>query len=198
METNEKTLNSQESLEIISNMITKTKMNIRQGVFHLIFWGWLIVICSLAEYFLYTFTSLENPWLVWLLTIPGVFVSLIYGFVKGNKQKVYTYAERIYMWVWLAFLLTAIILFVFLGFENRMYAVGPYILILAALATFISGIVIRFRPLVIGGISIWFFALIAFFAGPAISPLAVTAAIITGYLIPGYMLKNHEAKNDKI
>jgi hypothetical protein len=198
MENNEKILNSQESLEIISTMITKTKMSIRQGVFHLLFWGWLIVICSLAEYFLYTFSSFENPWLVWLLTIPGVFVSLIYGFVKGSKQKVYTYAERIYMWLWLAFLLTAIMLFIFLGFEKRMYNVGPYILILAAWATFISGIVIKFRPLIIGGTSIWLFALIAFFAGPAIGPLAVPAAVITGYLIPGYMLKNHEAKNDKV
>ncbi|MDT8400764.1 MAG: hypothetical protein RQ743_03635 [Bacteroidales bacterium] len=179
-------------------MITRIKLNIRYGVFHLLFWGWLIVACSLAEYSLYTFTSFENSWLVWLLTIPGVFVSLIYGYVKGSKQTVHTYAERIYVWLWLAFLLTAIILFVFLGIEKRMYTVGPYVLILAAFSTFLSGIIIKFRPLIIGGISIWVFSLIGFFAGPAIGPLAVPAAVITGYLIPGYMLKNHEAKNDKV
>ncbi|MEA1885841.1 MAG: hypothetical protein U9N72_01350 [Bacteroidota bacterium] len=194
MKTNEKMMSSQESLKIISDMINRAKMNIREASFHLLFWGWLIVVCSLAEYLLYTFTSFENSWLVWLLTIPGVFVSLIYGFVKGSKQTVYTYADRIYMWLWLSFLITALILFVFHGTDNRMDTVGPYILILAAFPTFMSGVVIKFRPLMFGGISIWIFSLIAFFAGSSIGPLAVPAAMITGYLIPGYMLNTNKVK----
>ena len=198
MENNEKIMSSQESLKIISDMINRTKTNIREASFHLIFWGWLIVVCSLSVYLLYNLTSLENPWFVWLLTIPGVFVSLIYGFVKGSKQTVYTYADRLYMWLWLAFLFTAIILFVFLGFENRMHTVGPYILMLAAFPTFLSGVIIKFKPLVFGGISIWILSLVGFFAGPSIGPLAVPAAMITGYLIPGYMIKNNGVKNDTV
>ncbi len=198
MENNEKIMSSQESLKIISDMINRTKTNVREASFHLIFWGWLIVICSISEYLLYTLTSFENPWLVWLLTIPGIFVSLIYGFVKGSKQTVYTYADRIYMWLWLGFLFTAIILFVFLGFENRMQTVGPYILMLAAFPTFLSGVIIKFKPLVFGGISIWILSLVGFFAGPSIGPLAIPAAMITGYLIPGYMIKNNGVKNDTV
>ncbi len=198
METHEKTMSSEESLKIISDMISRTKMNIRESSFHLLFWGWFIAVLSLAEYFLSIFSGFEKPWLVWLLTIPGVFVSLIYGFVKGSKQQVHTYAERIYMWIWLAFLLTTTILVVFIGIENRFHIVGPFILLQAAFAVFISGIVIKFRPLIIGGISIWIFSLIGFFAGPYISPLAIPAAVITGYLIPGYMLKKTEAGNGKV
>ncbi|MBN1388458.1 MAG: hypothetical protein JW965_08435 [Bacteroidales bacterium] len=198
MENNEKIMSSEESLKIISDMINRTKTNIREASFHLLFWGWLIVVCSLSEYLLYTLTSMENPWLAWLLTIPGVFVSLIYGFVKGSKQTVYTYADRLYMWSWLGFLFAAIILFVFLGFEKRMYAVGPYILMLAAFPTFLSGVIIKFRPLIFGGISIWILSLVCFFAGPSIGPLAVPAAMITGYLIPGYMIKNNGFKNDTV
>jgi len=198
MENNEKMMSSQESLKIISEMISRTKMNIKQGRFHLLLWGWLIVLCSLAEYLLFHLTSFENPWLVWLITIPGVIVSLIYGFIKGSKQTVYTYADRIYMWLWIGFLFTAIILFVFIGVENRMHTVGPFILMLAALPTFMSGVIIKFRPLMFGGISIWIFSLIGFFAGPLIGPLAVPAAMITGYLIPAYMLKNNGVKNDTV
>ena len=109
MENNEKFMSGQESIKIISDMINRTKMNLQQGSFHLLFWGTLILVCSLSEYLLYTFTPFENPWRVWLLTLPGVFVSLIYGFIKGSRQTVYTYAERIYMWLWLGFLFTAII-----------------------------------------------------------------------------------------
>ncbi len=198
METNEKKMSSEESLKIISDMITRTKINIRQSAFYLLFWGWLITLVSLSDYFISIFSGFEKPWLVWLLTIPGVIVSLIYGFVKGSKQQVFTYAEKIYMWIWMGFLVTTIILVVFIGFENRMQIVGPFILLLAAFAVFISGIVIKFTPLIIGGISIWVFAIIGFFAGPIISPLAMPAAVISGYLIPGYMLKKSKSQNGKI
>ena len=189
MENNEKMMTSQESIRIISDMINRTKMNFREASFHLLFWGWLIVICSLSEYLIFRLSSFENPWLVWLLTIPGVIVSLIYGFIKGSKQTFYTYTDRIYMWLWLSFLFAAIILFVFIGSENRMHTIGPYILMLAALPTFMSGVIIKYRPLLFGGICIWVFAVIGHFTGPSISPLAIPAAMITGYLIPGYMLK---------
>ena len=42
METEEKMMTGEESLRIISEMINKTKVNIRQGSFHLLFWGWLV------------------------------------------------------------------------------------------------------------------------------------------------------------
>jgi len=195
MENNENKMSSTESLNIISDMINRTKMNIKEGAFHLLFWGWLITIISLAEYFLAIFHVTEKPWIVWLLTIPGVFVSMIYGFVVGKKQQVYTYADRLYMWIWLSFLATTTILIIYIGSLNLMHLVGPFILLMAAFAVFVSGIVIKFKPLIAGGISIWIFSLIGFYTGPAISPLAIPAAVITGYLIPGYMLKKTETEN---
>jgi hypothetical protein len=188
METDEKLMTGEESLKIISEMINKTKVNIRQGIFHLLFWGWLIFFCSLSEYVLYRSTDMENPWIVWLLVIPGAFVSFIYGYVKGKKSPFHTYADMLYMWTWMAFFISAIVLFIIIS--KRMGSVAPYILTLAAIPTFISGFIIKFHPLIFGGISFWVFALIAYFAGPAVGPLAVPAAMLTGYLIPGYMLKN--------
>mgnify|MGYP006282772863 CR=1 FL=1 len=195
MENNENKMSSTESLKIISDMINRTKMNIKESAFHLLFWGWLITIISLTEYFLTIFSVLEEPWIVWLLTIPGVFVSMIYGFVVGKKQQVYTYADRLFMWIWLSFLVSTTILVVYIGSVNLMHLVGPFILLMAAFAVFISGIVIKFKPLIAGGISIWIFSLIGFFTGPAISPLAIPAAVITGYLVPGYMLKKTGTEN---
>ena len=55
METDEKVMSGEESLRIISEMINKTKVNISQGSFHLLFWGWLIFVCSLSEYFLFRY-----------------------------------------------------------------------------------------------------------------------------------------------
>jgi hypothetical protein len=190
METDEKVMTGEESLRIISDMINRTKVNIRQGSFHLLFWGWLIFFCSLSEYLLYRFTDIENPWLVWLLVIPGAFVSFIYGYVKGKRSPFHTYADMLYMWTWIGFFISAIVLFIIIS--DKMESIAPYILMLAAIPTFISGFIVRFYPLIFGGISFWVFALIAYFAGPVVGPLAVPAAMLTGYLIPGYMLKSKD------
>ena len=187
MENEEKIMTGEESLRVISSMINKTKLNISQGSFHLLFWGWLIAFCGLGEFVLYNFTDYDKTYRIWFLIIPGVFVSLIYGFIKGRSQKVYTYADRIYAWIWIGFLLTGIILFILLS--KVMGSVGPFIMLFAGYATFLSGIVIKFRPLIIGGIFFWAFALIAYFIPSSIAPLTVPLAMITGYLIPGHLLK---------
>ena len=74
METLEKEMTGEESLRIITQMINKTKVNIQQGSFHLLFWGWLILMCSIADPILTNFTSYAHPYYVWFLTIPGGFV----------------------------------------------------------------------------------------------------------------------------
>lgn len=187
MENEEKFMTGEESLRIISAMINKTKVNIRQGSFYLLFWGWLVFVCSLTVYILYNFFHMSNPWVIWYLMIPGVFVSMIYGFVNGRKERVHTYAGRLYMWTWLGFIASATVLFIVLS--KNMNIVTPFILLLAGYPTFISGFIIKFKPLIIGGIAFWIFALIANFGGLTVSMLATPAAVLTGYLIPGYMLK---------
>ena len=161
MENDEKMMSGEESLRIIAEMINKTKFNIRQGSFHLLFWGWLIFACSLSEFVLMKFTSFTHSYYVWLLVIPGVFVSMLYGFLKGRKAKVRTYSGNHYMWIWIGFLITAITLFIVQW--PRMDMVPPYILLLAGLPTFTSGIVIKFKPLIAGGICFWVMALVISF-----------------------------------
>jgi hypothetical protein len=193
MENDEKMMTGEESLRIISEMINKTKINIQQGSFHLLFWGWVILVCSLSDYLLMTLGGISKHYYVWLLTIPGGFVSMIYGYVNGRKAKVHTYAGRIYMWVWMAFLFSFLVLFVI--HSKNLGTVSPYIMMLVGFATFLSGIIINFKPLKIGGILFWIIAIIVSFASPSIAPLGMPVAVITGYLIPGYMLKkkdNHD------
>jgi hypothetical protein len=189
MENEEKMMTGEESLKIITNMINKTKTNVRQSSFHLILWGWLIFFCSLSEYLLSRLTDYSSPWYVWYLVIPGVFVSLIWGFMQGRKEHVHTYADMIYMWIWIGFLVVATALMVFLNLEERYDLIPPFILLAAGFPTFVSGFIIKFKPLIFGGISLWIIAIIAYFAGDNIAPFAVPAGMITGYLIPGYLIR---------
>ena len=187
MENEEKLMTGEESLRVITSMINKTRVNVTQSSFHLLFWGWLIFACSLSEFLLWRFTDFTNAWYVWFFVIPGVFVSMIYGFTKGRKASLHTYAEGIYVWVWMAFLIASVVLFIV--HSSQMESISKYILLVAAMPTFISGIVLKFKPLIWGGVSMWVLALAAHFGGDIISGLAVPAAMITGYLIPGYILR---------
>ena len=188
MENNEKMMTGEESLKIITEMINRTKVNIRQGSFHLLFWGWLITVCSLSEWLITNLTHYAHPYYVWILMIPGAFVSMIYGAVTGRKAKVHTYADKLYMWTWIGFLFAAIVLFIVQS--DRMENVTPYILLLAGFPTFLSGFIVKFKPLITGGICFWVIAILVHFAGPSLALLGTPVAMLTGYLIPGYMLRN--------
>lgn len=195
MENEEKMMTGEESLRIISEMINKTKVNIQQGSFHLLFWGWLILVCSLADPLIARFTEYAHPYYVWFLAIPGGFISMIYGIVNGRKAKVHTYADRLYMWVWMGFLFSFLVLFTI--HSKHLGTVSPYILMLVGFATFMSGIIIKFKPLIIGALLFWIIAVIVSFADPSIAPFGMPVAVITGYLIPGYMLK-YKGNHDKV
>ena len=188
MENDEKMMTGEESLKIITEMINRTKVNIRQGSFHLLFWGWLITVCSLSEWLITNLTHYAHPYYVWILVIPGAFVSMIYGAVTGRKAKVHTYADVLYMWTWIGFLFAAIVLFIVQS--DRMENITPYILLLAGFPTFLSGFIVKFKPLIAGGICFWVIAILVHFAGPSLALLGTPVAMLTGYLVPGYMLRN--------
>lgn len=191
MENQTKPLTGEESLRIITDMIHKTRRNIKHGSFHLLFWGWLILICSLADYLISQLTTFDKSYLVWWLTIPAVIVSMIYGFSKGKKQTIYTYTDRIYMWTWLALLPTASIMVILL-IGNNIHFIGSFMLMLVAMPAFLSGIILKFKPLMFGSIVFWVLALVAHFSGPHIESLSIPLAMLLGYLIPGYLLRKEE------
>lgn len=188
MENEEKLMTGDESLRVITQMINKTRVSVTQASFHLLLWGWLIFVCSLSEFLLWRYTDWANPWYIWFLVIPGVLVSMIYGFAKGRKEKVYTYGTSIYVWTWMAFLVSSVIFFIVYPLETG--SISKYMLLMAAMPLLISGTVLRFRPLMWGAVSFWVLALVAHLGGQTVSGLAMPAAMIIGYLVPGYLLRN--------
>ena len=135
-----------------------------------------------------------HPELAWVVIAPGVLISMIYGFVKGRTAKVHTYADYITMWIWLGFMFTSVVMMVLVFnvvFKLENYQlIGSMFLMLGGYATFLVGVVIKFRPLIIGGCLFWIFALVGYFLGGDYSLLISAVAVVCGYLIPGYILKS--------
>lgn len=181
-------LTHEQSLAIITGMISTAKGNFRQNSFYFLFWGWISIIASLGHFYLQAFTDYPAPYIVWLIAIPGWIISMIWGYQQAKKRVVKTYSDHLILWTWVAFTICILIIIFSASYIN--FQITPLILIFAGFATFSTGMIIRYKPLIFGGSFFWIAAPFAFAAGGTYGHLIMALAIIVGYLIPGYMLKN--------
>lgn len=187
METPHENLDPNQSLSIITKMIQEAKGSVQNNAVYFLLWGWVVAIGNFGMYALMKL-AYPAPYMIWLITIPAAFISMYLGYRQGKNRSVTTHLGTIYMWTWVSF---AIVIFTLILFGQKInYQFNPIILLITSLPTFISGISLRFKPLVIGGILFWIFGIVSFTLNYELQLLIGGLAIICGYLIPGYLLRN--------
>jgi hypothetical protein len=190
-------LTPEESFDIISKAISNFKMNYRESAKVFLLGGWIFTIASFSNFLilkiLYSkeaygsagFYSLGN----WTFFALIAFVLFFLMDRKTDKEKkVYSHIESYIKNLWkvtAASFFIATVLCIKLEINPP-----PIMLLIAGIATTTSGLSIRFKPLVIGGISFFIFSIITTFVSNEYIALFVGVAIICGYLIPGYLLKS--------
>ncbi|MBC8408562.1 MAG: hypothetical protein H8E12_07565 [Rhodobacteraceae bacterium] len=176
-------LTTEKSLSIITQMIEESKQSFKHHSFFFLLWGWLMIAASLTEYYL---MSIQYPhhFIGWIIfSSIGAILSAIKGRKLNEMPK--TFADKIMSYTWVGFMITMIISLIGIIPGNP----NPYILLLAGMATFISGGITNFKGFIVGGIIFWIAGFIAFETSHQISLLVYAAAILFGYIIPGYSLK---------
>lgn len=187
----EKQPTHQESLEIITEMIQNAKSNLAKGgSFYFLLWGALVALANFIIYYLINFTNVSNWYYVWLITIPAIPITIIHGKRAAARAKVKGPFDHIYGQVWIGVFVAMIISLIFMAEIN--YAINPIMLIYSGIGTYISGMLCRYRPLVVGGVILWGCAIIAFLTPMAQQFLVAGVGIIAGYVIPGLMLRKEE------
>ena len=187
MKDENKDLSAEQSLALISGMIRQAQGNVSYSTKYILLWGWCIALANLGMYGLMKFSTYPHPYIVWLITIPATIVSIIYGIKEGKEKITHSHLDKITMWLWLSlfFIIPPVITF---GYKIN-FQINPVILLLTAFPTFITGIILRFKPLLVGGICFWACSIICFLVDAQTQMLLCALAVITGYLIPGYLLK---------
>ncbi len=190
METN---FTEKEGMQIIKEMIATSKGKIKDNSFFYLLWGWLVLSASLGNYFLIRI-EYENAWLPWpILMFLGGIVSAIQGYRIGKRSKVITVIDKAIMYLWWGFMVLMFIVLVMTAYEKINWSsTYPLIISLYGLGTFVSGGILKFRPLIFGGIACWVISIIAFFVAPVNVLLLTALSIVIAYLIPGYILKSKE------
>jgi hypothetical protein len=185
----EKNIQPNESLAIINSMIDTAKNKIADDGFLFIFWGWNVLIASMIQYLTVKF-DIPHGYLAWAILMPlGGIVSAVYGRNQRKKEKVRTYVDEYLGYNWSAFVI-ALFLTLIMANLNGWKESYFFIMMLYGIATYISGGLLRFRPLVIGSVFSFAFAVISVFAGEIDQLLCLSGALVCSYLIPGYMLRS--------
>lgn len=188
---NEQELTKEESLKLITDMIGQAKRNFAKGgSFYFLLWGWVVMLANLGHYVLSAFNLYDRPYMVWLITIPAAIMSIIYSIRIDSKAIIKSHIDSLYSWVWLAMFVSVLIILFYT--QTISQSPNPVILVFAGAGTFISGAMLRFTPLMLGGVALWISSIAAFNLGIDEQYLAGAIGIFAGYLIPGYLLKRAE------
>lgn len=194
METKNEPLSAQESLSLIESMIRETKGTVSNNSFYFLLWGWVIAFCNFGMFGIMKFTDYaEYAPAVWMLTIPAWVITMIYGSRQSKARGVVSHLDRINMWLWIAMAITIAPAWMF-GYKIN-WMVNAIILMPVGAATFVSGVIIRFMPLRVGGIVFWTSGVLCYFIEPSLQYIVGGVAVILGYLLPGYLLKAQREKH---
>ena len=188
MTSEETTLLPQESLALIADAIRKTKENFRENSRYFLLWGWLITAASVAFFLLREYTGTRFFFLPFpVVVVVGIVTSLIWYRQLKAEAPTETYLGYFFNRMWLV-LGVSFILVVFVSL-SRGWTPFLYTLVVAGIGTLVSGMAMKFRPLVWGGVLFFTAAVAGVYLPNAGLPLLNGLAMIGGYLIPGYLLK---------
>jgi len=193
METTENDFSPQQSLALIESMINRAKDKFAEDGSMYLFWGWLVFTCSLFQFILLHILEYPKHYLVWLATLPAFVYQFFYIRKKRKQQTVTTYTDYIIGYIWLTFCVVMLLIGFLIGFltgGDYYYHIIPLLLAVYGVPVFLTGIIVRFRPLVTGGIACWVLCIAStFIKNYDYQFLMLPAAMLAAWIIPGYRLR---------
>jgi hypothetical protein len=186
---------TEKQIETINNVINSTKENLKPISVNFIFWGLLITLMSL---FHYAFPSLihSSQLLYWtVLPLIGMILTVYYNIKIRKKAGYETYLSRVIKIIWGVFNLSWIYIIV-LSFTLKSFHPVPPILFLLSIILIITGLIIKFKPVTIGGIFLTIFTFYLNF-NPEFNLLLVNVVGVSlGMLVPGLSLFYSKSSNN--
>lgn len=134
--------------------------------------------------------NIDYGYWAWAVLMPlgGIF-SAVYGYKEKKKKKVKTYVDVYLGYLWGAFGIGLVITLV-CGAQFGIKPTYFSLMILYGLATFVSGGLLDFKPLVWGSLVSFACAVISVFLGEVDQFLMISLALIGSYVIPGHLLRS--------
>jgi hypothetical protein len=183
----EKQLTGEESFKLINRMIYEAKGYFYESGLGGIIYGISIFICCVLAW-LFETRIISLPFHPLFLLTPVFFIQAWVQYKEEKKKKAKTFTDEAIDYVWTGYFLSV---FAALcgNFINAGYIIITIVLLLTAFASFVTGMITKFRYHIICGLVCMLIAIVSFFVQNAAIYLlmAVTALIV--WLVPGLILR---------
>jgi len=184
-----------DGIEVIALMLQRTQHQVNDNGFIYLLWGWLVLIAALIQYIPLLLWDNSAGGLAWIILMPlGGIITSIYTAKHKRKQSVVPWAEEALKHTAIAF--GAGLLFTLtLGplFTDWRTTYG-FLLLVYGMWLFISGGILRFTPLKVGGIINWMMGAVCFMVQDPHELGVLACAVLLGYIIPGHLLRKRYLK----
>jgi hypothetical protein len=190
--------NPEEGLKTIYAMIRSAKSTIGENYRYYLLWGYLVLSACLLEFILIRMVHFTQHYLVWpVLMGSGALITAFWAIGQKMRRKSKSHIGHVMGYFWGGWMVSFLILMLFANLLQDYNVILPLTLAMYGLGIFVSGGVVDFRPLIIGGIISWLAAVVAFFQPYTLQLLIVSVVILVSYIIPGHMLRVL-SKNQKV
>lgn len=192
----QESFSASDSLKVIQSMIEKSKENISDQSHYFLLWGWAAFIGFTGQYILKVI--LQNPYHyhIWWISAVCFIITIAFNIKQSKVYKATTYTEdsmgNLWFGVSIAFMVCCVI-FTKVGWQNCY----PFFMVLYGTGTFISGRLLRFRPLVLGGLASFILGAASVWVSNDDQILFGAGAILFSYIIPGHLLYNKYHRSKK-
>ena len=203
MEENDKTLsafNENQSIQVIKEMIQVSQKSFKNDGILFLLWGWLMFFSYVFDYILHNVViTLQmqkiTDKLRFAITLIAIAYTLYYVFKKTKKVKTYIGISLRYVWVSLIVCLSLTSMII----HNVMHQINfellhPIFMMFIAFATVITGGILRYKLVIIGGIVFGLLAYACSYFNLHTQLLFEAVAWLVAFIIPGHILYANRKK----
>jgi hypothetical protein len=194
----EKILNEEASLELISQMIRNTRRKLEDGNgISFLVWGYTTFVISLAVYFFIKTTGDYHYNFLWFLT--PVLGSIGMSIFKRNKTKhgghAMNFIDRTIRNIWMVIGIAAFLTSVGASFAR--FPILSVMLLLLGIGTALTGLTIKFKLVVISGFIGMLSCVVPFFINGYEQILVFGVICLIMMVIPGHIL-NYQGRKKHV
>ena len=185
----------QEDLDLIKQMIEKTRRDAAQSGHYFIYMGLISLVGTVV------LAILENrdlgQWVLPILILTAVANAVMgYRIAATENQHVRTYTKTVFWHVWMACGFTALVMvFVFPAVDLYPFTAVPVLVsMLMGIGLFVSGVLLELRFLKWSSAAWWIGACLMAMVPGSYGFTIMVVVILLGWILPGYLLNRQKRR----
>lgn len=183
----ENTLDQKEALGVIEEMVNESLYKVEKEAKYFLLWGWMVFAAAMIHFFT-LLTGFENSWLVWPIFMGLTFVIYAFMIIKSKKKtEAVSYIDRVNKVLWMG-ILGPLAITTLVGSVYGWQAAYPVFMALYGWAALVSGGLLKFKALRLGGMASMLIGAVSVFLPGIYLLLLLAAAVFFGFILPGHAL----------